>query len=351
MEQRLAQAQEQMLAQERQAIVAELAGAAAHELNQPLTSVMGYAELLKRRLEPARPRLRRRGDHLQRGGAHGGDRPQDSARSRATRRSATSGKQRILDLDRASEEAMPVARRQAQTGRGPSLGALRGSGATSVRGRGRERTQRPQPAGAAGRADQEGAGVGHGPVHQRRARYQERVTVSSVPISRASRVAVASLEVEAAVARPSRRRRVPDAGRLRRGCRRRVPRSRAQRDLPGVRGRRVFRPGAALGVDARASPDRAAPLQVRARRRGGARRRDGSDAPLPWLPVRARARRGGRHDAPSRVRRPAARGRRLADDARRSPRRARDEQRPRVRARALPEPPQTPASSARSART
>ena len=52
MEQRLAQAQEQILSQERQAIVAELAGAAAHELNQPLTSVMGYAELLKRRLEP-----------------------------------------------------------------------------------------------------------------------------------------------------------------------------------------------------------------------------------------------------------------------------------------------------------
>jgi PAS domain S-box-containing protein len=52
MEQRLAQAQEQILAQERQAIVAELSGAAAHELNQPLTSVMGYAELLKRRLAP-----------------------------------------------------------------------------------------------------------------------------------------------------------------------------------------------------------------------------------------------------------------------------------------------------------
>jgi PAS domain S-box-containing protein len=55
MEQRLAQAQEQLLAQERQAIVAELAGAAAHELNQPLTSVMGYAELLKRRLDRDTP--------------------------------------------------------------------------------------------------------------------------------------------------------------------------------------------------------------------------------------------------------------------------------------------------------
>jgi PAS domain S-box-containing protein len=51
MEQQLAQAQEQIIAQERQAVVAELAGATAHELNQPLTSVMAYAELLKRRLE------------------------------------------------------------------------------------------------------------------------------------------------------------------------------------------------------------------------------------------------------------------------------------------------------------
>jgi PAS domain S-box-containing protein len=52
MEARLAQAQEQILAQERQAIVAELAGAAAHELNQPLTAVSGYAELLLKKLEP-----------------------------------------------------------------------------------------------------------------------------------------------------------------------------------------------------------------------------------------------------------------------------------------------------------
>jgi signal transduction histidine kinase len=51
MEARLMKAQEELRAREKQAIVAELAGAAAHELNQPLTSVIGYAELLRRNLD------------------------------------------------------------------------------------------------------------------------------------------------------------------------------------------------------------------------------------------------------------------------------------------------------------
>ncbi|WP_373046682.1 PAS domain S-box protein [Vulgatibacter sp.] len=42
----------------RQAMIVELAGAAAHELNQPLTSVMGYAELLQRRLAEGDPASR-----------------------------------------------------------------------------------------------------------------------------------------------------------------------------------------------------------------------------------------------------------------------------------------------------
>jgi PAS domain S-box-containing protein len=64
MEQRLLDAQQKLQLSEKQALVAELAGAAAHELNQPLTSIMGYAQLIQRQTkpppegEPAAPYLR-----------------------------------------------------------------------------------------------------------------------------------------------------------------------------------------------------------------------------------------------------------------------------------------------------
>ncbi|MFW5920580.1 MAG: PAS domain S-box protein [Polyangiales bacterium] len=50
-EERLAQAQQKLAVTEKQALLAELAGTAAHELNQPLTSVMAYAAMLQRKLE------------------------------------------------------------------------------------------------------------------------------------------------------------------------------------------------------------------------------------------------------------------------------------------------------------
>jgi signal transduction histidine kinase len=55
MEARLEKAQEELREREKHAAVAELAGAAAHELNQPLTSIIGYSELLGRRLEKESP--------------------------------------------------------------------------------------------------------------------------------------------------------------------------------------------------------------------------------------------------------------------------------------------------------
>jgi len=52
LEQQLSAAKDKLDEAEKNAVIVALAGTAAHELNQPLTSVMGYAELLRRRLKP-----------------------------------------------------------------------------------------------------------------------------------------------------------------------------------------------------------------------------------------------------------------------------------------------------------
>jgi signal transduction histidine kinase len=52
---RLSQAQERLEESERHKVAAEVAGAAAHELNQPLTSLLGLAELLQRAMGAENP--------------------------------------------------------------------------------------------------------------------------------------------------------------------------------------------------------------------------------------------------------------------------------------------------------
>jgi PAS domain S-box-containing protein len=52
LERKLSDATMRLERSERSAEMIALAGTAAHELNQPLTSVLGYAELLKRKLAP-----------------------------------------------------------------------------------------------------------------------------------------------------------------------------------------------------------------------------------------------------------------------------------------------------------
>jgi PAS domain S-box-containing protein len=54
-EERLAATERELEQKQKQALIAELAGATAHELNQPLTAVMGYAEMLGRKLEESSP--------------------------------------------------------------------------------------------------------------------------------------------------------------------------------------------------------------------------------------------------------------------------------------------------------
>ena len=103
MEQRLAQAQRQLQLTEKQALVAELAGAAAHELNQPLTSILGYCELLKRQ-SPADA------THMRAVGIISGQSERMAAIvkkiGRLTKYETTDYMgERILDLDRAADDS------------------------------------------------------------------------------------------------------------------------------------------------------------------------------------------------------------------------------------------------------
>ncbi len=105
MEQRLLDAQQKLQTSERQALVAELAGAAAHELNQPLTSIMGYSQLIQRQSPADAPHLRAVGIILAEA-----ERMAGIVRKvgRITKYETTSyvGSTRIFDLDRAAGETV-----------------------------------------------------------------------------------------------------------------------------------------------------------------------------------------------------------------------------------------------------
>ena len=102
-EERLAQAQQKLAVSEKQALIAELAGTAAHELNQPLTSVIGYGELLQRKLSEETPE-----HHAADVIVREAERMADIVRKigKITRYETKSyvGTQRILDLDKSSPE-------------------------------------------------------------------------------------------------------------------------------------------------------------------------------------------------------------------------------------------------------
>jgi PAS domain S-box-containing protein len=102
-EERLAQVQKKLEVSEKQVLLAELAGTAAHELNQPLTSVMGYGELLIRRLPAGTPERNAAQVIMQEA-----ERMANLVRKigKITRYETKSyvGDQRILDLDRATDD-------------------------------------------------------------------------------------------------------------------------------------------------------------------------------------------------------------------------------------------------------
>ena len=59
MEEKLSEAQMKVQLSERQVVAMELAGVAAHELNQPLTAILGYSEMLGKRLADSDEKLRK----------------------------------------------------------------------------------------------------------------------------------------------------------------------------------------------------------------------------------------------------------------------------------------------------
>jgi PAS domain S-box-containing protein len=105
-EQKLLQAQQKLQITEKQALVAELAGAAAHELNQPLTSIIGYAQLVQRQSDPGSSHLRGVGVILREA-----ERMADIVKKigRITKYETTPyvGSQSIIDLDRSSRTEAP----------------------------------------------------------------------------------------------------------------------------------------------------------------------------------------------------------------------------------------------------
>lgn len=101
-EQRLLRAQEKLLVTEKQALVAELAGAAAHELNQPLTSVMGYAELLRKKMALDDPHSRAI-DIILREATRMAEIVKKIGRITRYETKAYVGSAQILDLERSSE--------------------------------------------------------------------------------------------------------------------------------------------------------------------------------------------------------------------------------------------------------
>ena len=102
MEEQLQEATESLERSRRQAVVAELAGAAAHELNQPLTSLLGYAELLNKRIDEDDPNWRAV-ETIQQESKRIADIVKKIGQITEYRTKEYVGGMRIVDLDSASE--------------------------------------------------------------------------------------------------------------------------------------------------------------------------------------------------------------------------------------------------------
>ncbi|HLU49870.1 MAG TPA: PAS domain S-box protein, partial [Planctomycetota bacterium] len=105
-ERNLAEAQAKLAQSERQALVAEVAGAAAHELNQPLTAVMACADLLSK-TETESPRVARAANVISSEVQRMAEIVKKIGSLTRYETKDYVGEQRILDLDRSSMASEP----------------------------------------------------------------------------------------------------------------------------------------------------------------------------------------------------------------------------------------------------
>jgi signal transduction histidine kinase len=102
LERKLSDVETRLEESEKNAVLVALAGTAAHELNQPLTSIMGYAELLKRRLSKEPEPVARHVDIIYRESERMAEIVRKIGRITRYETKAYLGTQRIVDLDKAS---------------------------------------------------------------------------------------------------------------------------------------------------------------------------------------------------------------------------------------------------------
>jgi PAS domain S-box-containing protein len=103
LERKLSDVEMRLIESEKTAVVVALAGTAAHELNQPLTSVMGYSELLKRKIKEDDP-LFRSVDIIYRESERMAEIVRKIGKITRFETQPYVGTARILDLDKAANE-------------------------------------------------------------------------------------------------------------------------------------------------------------------------------------------------------------------------------------------------------
>lgn len=108
MEENLRKTQHQLAETQKQAVLVELAGTTAHELNQPLTSVMGYAGLLKQKLPGEYVELHRFADVLLLESERMADIVRKIGRITLYETQSYIGETRILDLNKSAGEPAPL---------------------------------------------------------------------------------------------------------------------------------------------------------------------------------------------------------------------------------------------------